>query len=69
MDSPAEERLVPAARNGIGDVITHVNGTRVRTVAEFQRALRSANPGDVISLRVFNPSADQSRMERIRVPK
>jgi S1-C subfamily serine protease len=69
VDSPAQDRLVPASRSGIGDVITHVNGTRVKTVAEFQKAIRAVTPGDVISLRVYNPSADQSRMMRIRVPK
>jgi len=66
--SPAQDRL-GAARNGINDVITHVNGTRVRTVDQFQRAVQAARPGDIISLRVFNPTAGQSRIERFRVPQ
>jgi serine protease Do len=65
--SPAQDRLGPA-RNGINDVITHVNGTRVRTVDQFQRAIRAAHPGDIVSLRVFNVGAGQSRIERFRVP-
>jgi serine protease Do len=66
--SPAQDRLGPA-RNGINDVITHVNGTRVRTVDQFRRAIQATRPGDIISLRVYNPAAEQSRIERFRVPR
>jgi len=67
-DSPALDRLSPA-RNGISDIITHVNATRVRTVDEFQRAMQAARSGEIVSLRVFNPGAGQSRVVRIRVPR
>jgi serine protease Do len=66
--SPAEERLV-TARNGVYDVITHVNGTRVRTVEQLQRALQAVRPGEIVSLRVYRPAGEQSRIERFRVPR
>ena len=67
-DSPALDRLSPA-RNGISDVITHVNAARVRTVDQFERAMKAARPGEIVSLRVYNPGTAQSRVERIRVPR
>lgn len=66
--SPAQDRLIPARR----DIITHVNGTRVRTAAEFERAARGLKPGEVVSLTIFSPLAaggGQSSMVRIRVPR
>ena len=66
--SPAQDRLNPA-RNGISDIITHVNGTRVRTVDQFEQAIRAARPGEIVSLRVYNATVEQSRVERVRVPR
>jgi serine protease Do len=64
----AEGRLF-APQTGSVDVITHVNGTRVRTVEEFQRALRGVSPGDIVSLRVYNTAGDgQTRIVRLKVP-
>jgi S1-C subfamily serine protease len=52
------------------DVITHVNGTRTRTVEDFQQALRGTSPGEIVSLWVFNTAAGaQTRVVRLRVPK
>lgn len=72
LDSPAYERLIPAARGTFGDLITHVNGQRVRTVEQFDAALRDVQPGEVVSLRVYNPQVPQgggSRVLRIRIPR
>ena len=66
--SPAQDRLNPA-RNGISDIITHVNATRVRTVDQFEQAIRATRPGEIVSLRVYNATAEQSRVERVRVPR
>jgi serine protease Do len=69
IDSPARDRLFPPASNGV-DVITHVDGTRVRTVDEFQNAMKAVHPGDVVSLRVYNTSGGGlSRVVRIRLPR
>ncbi|MDH5196261.1 MAG: trypsin-like peptidase domain-containing protein [Gemmatimonadota bacterium] len=64
--SPAQDRL-SAAR---GDIITHVNGTRVRTAGEFERAVRGLKPGEIVSLRIVSAAVGgQSSMVRLRVPR
>jgi serine protease Do len=72
IESPAYGRFNAAGRGAFGDVITHVDGQRVRTVQEFEAALRGLKPGDVVSLQLYNPQAANgagaSRTERIRVP-
>jgi serine protease Do len=71
LDSPARDQLIPAGpQTGFGDIITYVNGTRVTTVPEFDAALKGIQAGDVISLRVYNPSVQggTSRIVRLRMP-
>jgi serine protease Do len=71
LESPAQGQLCPQGPQcGFGDVVTHVNGRRVRTVQEFEAALRNVQPREVVSLRVYNPSPPQpgSRLVRVRVP-
>jgi serine protease Do len=65
--SPALDRLTPA-RNGIRDIITHVDGTRVRTVAQFERAMAAVRSGQIVSLRVYDAAAEASKVVRLRVP-
>ena len=62
IDSPLRDRYAQS------DIITHVNGTRVQTVAELDAALAQVRPGDVVSLRIYNPRPDirRSRVERVR---
>jgi serine protease Do len=73
LESPAYQRLQPAGRGAFGDVITHVNGQRIRSVREFDAALRDVEPGDVVSLQLYNPEAANgagaSRTERFRIPR
>jgi serine protease Do len=72
LESPAYGRFAAAARGVFGDVITHVNGRRVRTVQEFEAALRDTKTGEVVSLQVYNPQTPgggRSRTERIRMPR
>jgi serine protease Do len=71
-DGPAQDKLVPAeASPRSPDVITHVNGEKVATVDDLNRALRDTRPGEVISLRVYNQQMDQqrggSRIVRMRI--
>jgi serine protease Do len=71
VDGPARGALFPAGGDSFGDVITHVNGTRVRTVQQFDDAIRDVGAGQVISLQVYNPQVPQgggSRVVRIRLP-
>lgn len=52
-DGPAWRRLAAAVpRAGNYDVITHVNGRRVRGVSEFRSAVARLEPGEIVSLRV-----------------
>ena len=57
-DTPAVGKLRP------GDVITNVNGQRVRGRADLRRAVRGTEPGDTITLTVRD--SDGIRRETIR---
>jgi len=48
------------------ELITYVNQTRVRTVEEFQRAVRTVSTGDVVRLRVYNLQGQLERVVFIR---
>jgi serine protease Do len=45
----------PAAEKGLGPrvIITHVNGQRVRTLDEFDKAMEPVKAGDVVSLQIY----------------
>jgi serine protease Do len=65
--SPAEDRLIPADRSPIADVITEVEGKSVRTEEDLKAALKDARNG-VVTLTVTNPDGGGvSRIERVRV--
>ncbi len=69
VDSPARDRVSPPSSGSI-DIITHVDGNRVRTLDDFENAMKSARPGTVVSLRVYNTAnGGFSRVVRIRVPR
>jgi serine protease Do len=40
---------------------------RTRTIEELDRVLRQANPGDIVSLLVYRPEAQQTRIVNVRV--
>jgi serine protease Do len=64
-----DEGFVPVTpQRGWVDVITHVDGQRVRNVSELERALADVRPGAILSLQVFQIRADQaaSRVVRMR---
>jgi serine protease Do len=67
-EGPAGDgKLAPRGSQGGPDIITHVDGTRVKTVDQLNDALRAAKNGDVVSLRMYNPSLQSSRVVRMRV--
>jgi serine protease Do len=66
-EGPAAGKLAPQGSQQGPDVITHVDGTRVRTLGELNDALRSVKSGDVVSLRTYNESLDATRVVRLRV--
>ena len=67
VDGPAARRLIAWNEPGGPDIITHVNGTRVLTMEDFNAQVDGLRDGDVVSLRVWNPSVGRGRVERIRL--
>ncbi len=58
--------FAPDPSQGYLPIITNVNGTRVRTRAELQRVLGGINPGDVVSLQLFETLGDETRTRVVR---
>lgn len=63
---PADGRLV-ATGGGGPDVITHVEGTAVGTVAELETLVQRIGKGEVVTLRVYNAPSKTRRIERLRL--
>jgi serine protease Do len=64
--SPAAGRLATPQTGG-PDIILSMEGRRVTTPDSLRAALRSAKPGEIVSLRVYNAQAKNRRFERIRL--
>jgi serine protease Do len=63
------EVLGPAADGGVerGQVVMEVNRQKVASVADFERATRDVQSGDVVLLYVYLPDLDQRVLRTIRV--
>jgi serine protease Do len=48
-------------------VILEINRKAIQTAADYQRVVRAARPGDVLTLFVYEPQADQRRLLTVRV--
>jgi serine protease Do len=69
-DGPAASKLVPWQPGEGGDIITNVNGQRVRTEGDLADALRGSKPGDIVELqlyRVIRGIEPATRFLRMRV--
>jgi len=64
--SAAATRLATPGAGG-PDVITSVEGTPVRTPAEFREALAKYRDGDIVTLRVYDVPAKTHHIERVRL--
>ena len=64
--SPVAGRLA-TPRTGGPDVILSVEGEAVTSPESLRVALRSAQPGDIVTLRIYNAQAKNRRVERVRV--
>ena len=51
--------IAQAARVRRGMVILEINRRRVRSAAEYERAIAQASPGDVLALYVYDPLSEQ----------
>jgi serine protease Do len=63
---PAWDVLFDEERGG-PDVILSVEGKPVKTEADLRNAIRNEKPGTVVTLRVYNPRAQNRRIERIKL--
>jgi serine protease Do len=64
---PSWNRLAPPNQGGPPDVILSVDQARVRTVEEFERAVRAVRPGTIVSLTVLSLTQDPAqRVVRVR---
>ena len=65
-NGPAYQELNSPEEGG-PDIITAVEGTPVKTEAELRAALRQAGKGAIVTLKVYNPRFEQTRIERIKL--
>ncbi len=64
---PAWEVLLDDPQRGGPDVILSIEGRAVRTEADLRKALQAEKPGSIVTLRVYNPRAQNRRVERVRL--
>jgi serine protease Do len=69
VDGPSRDKqFIPAGmRDGYMDVLTHVNGHRVQTLAQLRQALGDVKPGDVVSLRLLRVRGESVDTDVVRV--
>jgi serine protease Do len=58
---------IATPQGGGPDIILSVEGTPVTSPESLRAALRSAKPGEIVSLRLYNVPAKNRRIERIRL--
>jgi serine protease Do len=63
---PAWETLADEERGG-PDIILSIEGKPVKTKAELDAALKDEKPGNVVTLRVYNPRQQSRRVERVKL--
>ena len=64
--SPAAGRIATPQTGG-PDIIVSVEGVSVTTPDALKAALKSAKPGEIVSLRIYNMPAKSRRIERVRL--
>ncbi len=64
---PAENELQGADDRGGPDIIVSVEGQAMRTEADLRKALEHPGPGNIVTLRVYNPVAKQFFVRRVRL--
>jgi serine protease Do len=65
-DGPAAESIA-GPDNGGPDVIVSLEGKPVRSPQELRAAIKQLKPGDIVTLRVYNPAAKSYRIERLKL--
>lgn len=65
-DGPAAESIA-GPDNGGPDVIVALEGKPVRSPQELRAVIRQHKPGDIVTLRLYNPTAKNYRIERLKL--
>jgi serine protease Do len=50
-----------------GNVVLEINRQHVESVADFRRIARAAQPGDLLTMYIYEPDVDQRKLKTIRV--
>ncbi len=64
---PAWEVLTDDPQRGGPDIILSVEGKAVRSEADLRKVLQNEKPGNIVSLRIYNPRGQNRRIERIKL--
>jgi serine protease Do len=64
---PAWETLYDDPQRNGPDIILSVEGKPVRTEADLRNALKAEKPGSIVTLGIYNPRAQNRRVERIKI--
>ena len=64
---PAWQVLFDDPQQGGPDIILSIEGKAVRTEADLRKALQAEKPGSIVTLRIYNPRAQNRRVERIKL--
>ncbi|HEY8258026.1 MAG TPA: Do family serine endopeptidase [Gemmatimonadales bacterium] len=64
---PAWDVLVDDPQRGGPDIILSVEGKAVKTEGDLRKALQAEQPGNIVTLRIFNPRTQSRRVERVRL--
>jgi S1-C subfamily serine protease len=64
---PAWQVLFDDPQQGGPDIILSIEGKAVRNEADLRKALQAEKPGNIVTLRIYNPRAQNRRVERIKL--
>ena len=64
---PSWQVLYDDPQQGGPDIILSIEGKPVRTQSDLRKALQSERPGNIVTLRIYNPRAQNRRVERIKL--
>ena len=64
---PAWQVLFDDPQQGGPDIILSIEGKAVRNEADLRKALQAEKPGSIVTLRIYNPRAQNRRVERIKL--
>jgi S1-C subfamily serine protease len=64
---PAWEVLFDDPQRGGPDILLSIEGKALRTESDLRKALQAEKPGNIVTLRIYNPRAQTRRVERIRL--